>query len=72
MYNKQSYLDEIKLPAKLMQKVKYFANQWNEEFDLCVQRTLRSGLIARRETKMKLRDELYKVPEETEEKSRYL
>lgn len=52
------FIYEVKLPEKLMAKVKYFANQWNEELDLCIQRTLKSGLIARSETKMKLIDEL--------------
>lgn len=56
----KTYLYEIKLPAKLMELVKYFANQWNEELDLCIQRTLKSGLIARQKTKMKLRDGLSK------------
>jgi len=54
----KTYLYEIKLPAKLMEQVKYFANQWNEKLDLCIYRTLKSGLIARQETKWKLRGEL--------------
>ena len=72
MYNKekQSYLYEIKLPVELMQKLKYFANQSNEEIDLCIQRTLKAGLIARKNSKENYRNELYKTLEETEEKLR--
>ncbi|MBI3591678.1 MAG: hypothetical protein HY094_09925 [Candidatus Melainabacteria bacterium] len=62
--SEKTYLYEIKLSAKLMEQVEYFANQWNEELDLCVQRTLKSGLIARKETKERVRDELLLVREE--------
>lgn len=62
----KSYIYEIKLPEKSMQEAKYFANQWNEELDLCIERTLKSGLIARKQIKEKLRNELYKVLEELE------
>lgn len=52
------FIYEVKLPEKLMEQVKYFAGLWNEDIDLCIGRVLKSGLIARKEIKFKLRDEL--------------
>lgn len=60
--NKDRYfIYEIKLPEKLMEQVKYFANQWNEELDLCIERTLRGGLPERQKIKWKRRDEICKT-----------
>lgn len=57
--NKDKYLMyEIKLPKKLMQKAKYFANQWDEDLDLCIERTLRGGLMERQKIKWKHRERL--------------
>ena len=60
---KRYYYYEVRMSEDLMKQIKYLACQWDEELDLCIQRTLKSGLIARKETKMKLRERLCKEPE---------
>jgi len=66
MTKEKTYLYEVRLAEKLMEEVKYFANQWNEEIDLCIERTLKLGLIARKQIKEKHMSKIYKALEEQE------
>ena len=68
--NEKSYFYEIELPESLLLELKNFADKWNEDLHICILRTLKEGLKARRKNKELYKKALYCSLEETEEKLR--
>lgn len=66
----KTHLPKIQLPANLLLGLKSFSDKHNEDFHVCILRTLEKGLLARRRNKELYRKALYRALEETEEKLR--
>ena len=44
--NNQKYIYEIRLSARLMGRIKYFAEERNAELNMCIEEMLKEGLEA--------------------------
>lgn len=57
--NNQKYIYEIRLPAKLMGRIKYFAGERNAELGMCIEEILKEGLEAFSPTEKNNAQQLY-------------
>lgn len=62
----QSYFFEIELLEDLLLKLRNFADEQKEDFNVCILRTLEEGLKIRRRNKELYQDALSRTLEETE------